>query len=350
VICAGALSMGCAPKGEEKETPEPIAIHCVTAKLQSVDLAVTLRGRVAPPPGRDLPISSQVPGRIVSVKVAEGTRVSAGALIAEVDDATSRDALREAQASVSRARASARNAEATLARVRTLVERGIAASQELDDAVAAADREKADVHAAEAAASSARVTLGRVKIKAPFGGSVTRVWRGPGALVDGTAGTPIVQIASSELELALDATSEELAGVQSGQKVAVELDAERRHLTGVVRARPEALDPASGLGVVRVQLANAEPPPMVGSFGVGVIDEGRKASALVVPASALRGAVSDGAELVVCKDGKADIRTVTTGFRDGKLVEVLSGLKAGERVAVDRVLGLEQDYPLADAP
>jgi hypothetical protein len=70
---------------------------------------------------------------------------------------------------------------------------------------------------------------------------------------------------------------------------------------------------------------------------------------LVVPAEAMRGAVADGAEVVVCKDGKADVRTVKVGWRDDKRVEIAEGLAAGDRVATDHVLGLETDAPIVEA-
>jgi RND family efflux transporter MFP subunit len=347
-----ALSTAACHRGEEeeREVAVPVAVKCVPAARQSVEMKTTLRGRVAPPPGEDLPLSSQVPGRVVKVMVAEGDHIDAGSVVAEVDDSTSRDALRQAQASVSQAKASAQNADATLTRVKALVARGIAASQELDDAVANADRAKAAVHAAEAGANTARLTLGRVRVKTSFAGTVTRVWRGAGSLVDGTAATPIVQLAASELELALDATDRQLSGIEKDQKVEVTLADSDKPLEGVVRTRAQALDPASGLGLVRVSLNPTSPRPLVGSFGMGVIDEGRRDSVLVVPAAAMRGVIADGAEVVICKDKKAEVRSVKTGWRDEKLVEIRSGLEAGELVAVDHVLGLETGSPLADAP
>jgi hypothetical protein len=63
----------------------------------------------------------------------------------------------------------------------------------------------------------------------------------------------------------------------------------------------------------------------------------------------MRGAVADGAEVVVCKDGKAEVREVKVGWRDDERVEITNGLAAGERVALDHVLGLETDSPIVEA-
>jgi hypothetical protein len=57
--------------------------------------------------------------------------------------------------------------------------------------------------------------------------------------------------------------------------------------------------------------------------------------------SALRGAVADGAEIALCKEGKAELHTVKVGWRDETRFEVLEGATANDRAAIDHVLGLE---------
>jgi HlyD family secretion protein len=336
-------------EGDGREEPIAVAVHCVPATRQSVDVTEVLRGRVAAPPGGDLPVASQVPGRVVDVAVHEGDRVASGAIIATIDGANSLDALRQADASLAQAKAAAANADATLERTRQLVARGIAARQELDDATARADQAHAAVNAAVAASDLARRTLGRVQVRSTFDGVVTRVWRGAGALVDGTAATPIVQIAATSLvELDADATERQLAGIEVGQPARVEL-AGGGTIDGAVRARSTALDPATGLGFVRIAI-DRKPPPTLGAFGAATVTIGKRDGVLVVPAEAMRGAVADGAEVVVCHDGKAEDRPVKVGWRDDARVEITEGLEEGERVATDHVLGLETGSPIVEGP
>jgi RND family efflux transporter MFP subunit len=325
-----------------------VAVHCVPVARQSVDVTEVLRGRVAAPPGGDLPVASQVPGRVVEVAVHEGDHVAPGAIIATIDGANSLDALRQADASLVQAKSAAANADATLERTRQLVARGIAAKQELDDANARADQAHAAVNAAVAASDLARRTLGRVQVRSTFDGIVTRVWRGSGALVDGTAATPIVQLAATSLaEFDADATERQLAAIEVGQPTRVEL-ASGGTIDGAVRARSTALDPATGLGFVRIAI-DAKPAPTLGAFGTATVTIGKRDGVLVVPAEALRGAVADGAVVVVCNDAKAEVRDVKVGWRDDERVEITDGLKEGERVATDHVLGLETDSPIVEA-
>jgi RND family efflux transporter MFP subunit len=342
--------VACRHAAEDRDEPTPVGVHCVPAKRQSIELTETLRGRVAAPPGGDLPVASQVAGRVNRVLVHEGDRVAPGAVIAAIDDSASRDALRQADAALVQAQAAAANADATLQRTNQLVTRGIAAKQELDDATARADQSHAGVNAAVAASDLARRTLGRVQVRSTFEGVVTRVWRGPGALVDGTSATPIVQLAASmAAEFDVDATERQLLRIESGQPATVTLATGGDPIDGTVRARSMALDPATGLGFVRIAIDPKEPLTL-GLFGEAKLKLGTREGAIVVPVETMRGAAADGAEVVVCHDGKAEVRTVTVGWRDDKKVEISEGLAAGELVAADHVLGLETDSPILQTP
>jgi RND family efflux transporter MFP subunit len=352
-VCALVL-VACHHAAEEHEEPIPVPVRCVTVARDAIEVKETLRGRIAAPPGADLPIASQVTGRVVDVRVHEGDRVTAGAIVATIDDSATRDGLRQADAALAQSKSAAQNADLTLDRTRQLVARGIAAKQELDDAVARADQARAAVNASVAAADLARRTLGRVQVRSTFDGIVTRVWRGPGALVDGTAATPIVELAATMLaELDADATERQLTGIAAGQPATIVLSTGGDPMPGSVRARSTALDPATGLGLVRIAVEppDAGAPPsqlLLGAFGTVTIKIGDRRGVLVIPAAALRGAVADGAQVALCKEGKAELRTVHVGWRDAALVEVIDGIAESDRVAIDHVLGLDNDSPIVE--
>jgi RND family efflux transporter MFP subunit len=330
--------------------PEPkVRVRCQKPTREPLDETLELRGHLEPPPGGDLPLSSQVTGRIVDVRVREGQRVQAGDLVASVDDLASRDAVRQAEAAVATSRAAEQNANASLDRSRALVARGIAASQELDDASARAETEKQSVASNLSALDIARHTLGRVQVRAAFGGVVTRVWRGPGALVDGTAGTPIAQVAASGVEFVADGTERELAQVTAGRSARVLLGAGPTPLPGVVLRVSSALDTTTGLGQVRISL-DSPGSLLIGAQGRATITVRHRDSVLLVANEALRGAVADGAEVVVCAAGSAQVRAIQVGYRDEHHFEAVSGLTTDDAVAIDHVLGLETGTALAEVP
>jgi membrane fusion protein (multidrug efflux system) len=346
VLATGA----CRHEPAEREPP-PVRVRCAAPAREPIEETIPLRGRVEPPPGGDLAVASQVAGRVIAIAVREGQRIASGEVVATVDDTASRGALRQADAAVAQAHAAEVNAKTTLTRTRELVDRGIAARQELEDAIARDEAARAGVVAAQAASEVARRTLGRVLVRSSFDGVVTRIWRGEGALVDGTAATPIAQLAASRaVEFVADATSRELALVVEGQRAQGTLALAGQPFAGVVRAKATALDPATGLGTVRVTLEPLAEPPAIGTFGRITIVTARREGVLVLPSAALRGAIADGAEVVVCKDGKAEVRPVEVGFRDRERFEVAGGLAPGERVALDHVLGLHDGTAIDEGP
>ena len=334
---------------DEPEPESKVTVHCRKPTREAIEETLELRGHLEPPPGGDLPLSAQVSGRVVDVQVREGQRVKAGDVVASVDDLASRDAVRQAEAALATARAAEFNASATLERTRALVGRGIAAHQELDDASARQETEKQAVASNLAALDVARHTLGRVQVRAAFGGIVTRVWRGPGALVDGTAATPIAQVAAaSGVEFVADSTERELSRVAVGHTAQLRF-ASGAPLSGNVRSVSSALDTQSGLGQVRISLDQAS-SLLLGAQGRAVISVRRRDGVLLLPSETLRGAVLDGAEVVVCAAGAAQVRKVVVGYRDEHRFEVVSGLTDDEQVASDHVLGLETGTALTVAP
>jgi multidrug efflux pump subunit AcrA (membrane-fusion protein) len=166
--------------------------------------------------------------------------------------------------------------------------------------------------------------------------------------VDGTAATPVIELATTSAEFDADATDRQLAGIAPGQPATVTTSAGGLPIAGTVRGRSAALDPATGLGFVRVAI-DPPAPLTLGSFGTVTIETRVRDGVLVVPADAMRGAVADGAEVVVCADAKSEIRAVRVGWRGDDRVEIAGGLAEGERVAVDHVLGLQTGSPIIEA-
>ena len=75
-----------------------------------------------------------------------------------------------------------------------------------------------------------------------------------------------------------------------------------------------------------------------------------KESVLTVPASALRHGPKGATEVVVVDGAKAAVRTVAVGIADRELVEIASGLTAGDRVVVDDPVGLTDGAPVSVRP
>src|SRR5579884_1047803 len=126
---------GCSkPSVEEVETKAPTPVTTVTLAPQTVEGVVAASGTVAAAPGADWTITAPEAARIVDMPKAEGDRVKPGDLLVrfeipslQTDLATRRSETQAAQAHVT-------NAQANVTRLTTLVEHGVAAEKELEDA------------------------------------------------------------------------------------------------------------------------------------------------------------------------------------------------------------------------
>jgi HlyD family secretion protein len=340
------LIAGCRKKAsdadDEKTGPRKVA--CAPVTTRKVSDTIEVRGTVAPLPDRDAVVSAQVAGRIVKVLVREGDRVRAGQPVAQIDTSPLQDDVSEARAAVAKARAERENAETTLNRVKRVFEGGVAARQEVDDAVARYQSARASEAQAAAAARRATLHQERATVRSPMDGVVLKVMRRSGELADGTAATAIVEIGDpSKLELVGEAPGQDLIRIAPGDPASISIvGAREATFTGKVAAVSPAVDRATGLGVVRTALSTVEgKAPPVGMFGVARIAVGTPRDAILVPAVALRNAAGPEGEVVVCgADHTAHVVRVKTGVRAGDLIEIVGGPRPGERVAVAPVLGI----------
>jgi len=176
--------------------------------------------------------------------------------------------------------------------------------------------------------------------------------RQAGESVDGTAATPVVEIAAEHpVEVALDATAAVLARLEEGQTAEIVVDAAGAaaipaRVTGVAAA----VDPATGTGPVRLDPSRDDASLILGRIVEARIAVAHHEGALFVPAAALRGGAGGVVEVVVVQDHKAHVRAVVMGIKDGDRVEIVSGLAAGDAVVVDDPVGLADDAPVRDEP
>jgi HlyD family secretion protein len=345
-----ALALACrhATEAEEEDKPAPAAVTCRPVVAATIDDLIDVNGVIAPPPKLDAVVSSPVPGRVAQVAVEEGDHVAAGALLAVIEDPALGAGSLEANAAVENAKAQRAAADQEVARQERLVASGIGARKDLDDARAKQAAAVAELAGAGARAGLAGAQLARREIRAPRAGVVLHLQRKVGESVDGTAATPVAEVADlSVLELHAQATPAALRPLRDGMPATIRVLGSEAPVEGaVVRVAP-AVDPATLLGLVRIALATSE-GIKVGTSATGRISIGKRPG-IRVPATALRRSLVGEDEVVVCDGGTARVRKVAIGNRGDDGVEIKEGLKAGEQVVIDHVLGLQNDQPLTVA-
>jgi len=301
-------------------------------------------------------LSAQASGRIATLSVKAGDRVKAGQVLAVIDDRATQAGVAQAQAGYAQADANLANAKAAYERSRDLRAQGFLAQAALDTAQAQYKAAQAGAAAARAGQTQASVAQGFTRLTAPYDGWVLQTHAEAGSLA--MPGAPVLTVYAPQPIRAVvhvPASMQPLA--QSATKIEVQLPGTDRWVVPASTSSVPAADPVSQTLEWRLNLSEADGANQVPGRQTKVRFVGGSAQAdsqrLVVPQTALlrRGELT-GVYVVTNKGtDKAEgfaLRAVRTGASHGEGVEVLAGLKAGDRVALDPVrAGLSGAQPAA---
>ena len=318
-------------------------------------------------------VASKATGRLLELRVREGSVVKAGDLIARLDASDVRAAIvaaqaaqrqseaavRQAEASLRQARIEQANAAAELRRNEALVARGFVSPQALDTLRTRADGAQAAVGTAQAAVSTAqaavaqaaaqvgvqRVNADYTEIRAPFDGVVLVKNANVGDIITpfssaaGTQGAVVTMADMSTLEVEADVSESNLAKAAIGKPVEITLDAlpDTRFRGSVVGIVP-TVDRAKATVMTKIRFDKLDPrilPEMSAKVTVlsqAATDADQKAVLAVNPRAIVE---RDGRKLVLrLKDDTVEAVDVVPGRKIGDNVEVGGALKSGERLVL----------------
>ena len=174
--------------------------------------------------GLESNLSFRVPGTIQRIAVKVGDEVKVGQLLAQLDPSDYKLQVQQAEATLTSARAQARNADANYSRVRTLYENNSASKSELDAARAASESATASVQSAEKQLELARLQLGYTTLDAPTGGDIAQVIVEVNENVQ--AGQPVIKLTSgTQTEVRVSIPEVLIGQINEGEKVTVSCDA-----------------------------------------------------------------------------------------------------------------------------
>jgi membrane fusion protein (multidrug efflux system) len=352
LAAALCVSVACGHKGEEEgaesaTVPTIVADTAMVARRTLIE-ETTVRGAITARPNEDVKVSALVPGRVMSVTVAEGDAVQQGQVVASIDRRPIEEQRRQAAAALEQANAQIENAKANLDRMTQLFSKGIAAGKEVEDAKTQMATATAAREQATATLNTANLQLERTEVRAPIAGQVVKRMVSVGEQVDGTAGQPIVQIANLDrVEMAANVPADYLARVKLNQRALISTAAlPGADLMGSVIAIAPAIDPATNTALVRIGIANAERQLRVGMFAEARLQLAEHPNVLVVPPPAL--VKNDEGIFVYVVTGNVAQRTpVMIGLETPSGVEIRSGVTEGQTVLTSSVYGLGDKATLA---
>ncbi len=284
-------------------------------------------------------ISAQASGRIVKLLVKMGDRVKAGQLLATIDDQESSVGVQRSAAQVAQSEAELRNAQAHYERTRNLQSQGFVSQAALDVAETQYKAAQAGNAQASAGARASALSQGYTRVTAPYDGWVLQTHAEAGDLA--VPGKPIVTVyAPLPLRAVVQVPASLADSTRAAREVLVQLGAangDSQWVAPIKRSAMPAADPVSQTVVWRLDLSSQAAQNLLPGQQVRVRFVGGQANRTVVPAGAVlrRGELT--AVYVATARGFV-LRAVRLGADHGaEGVEIVAGLAAGERVALDPV-------------
>ena len=312
-------------------------------------------------PGRTTPylvaeVRPQVNGIVKQRLYTEGSAVTAGQPLYQLDDATYQADLASARAALARAEATLNTARLNARRSADLFAINAVSKQEDETAAAALKQGEADVAAAAAAVRSAEVILGYARIKAPIGGRIGKSSVTQGALVTANQEEPLATVqqldpiyvdltqSSAEwLALRRDLSAGRLEGTQDMPVAIVLEDGTPYEQPGKLAFSEVSVDPTTGSFALRVVVPNPEHILLPGMYVRAIVGTGTRQAGLLVPQQGIaRDPKGHTTAMVVGQDGKVEVRPVRVSQAIGDQWLVEEGRAAGDKVIVE---GLQKVQP-----
>ena len=351
LLGGGIVLSGCdAPRANAPAaaaTIPEVGIYPVTA--QDVTITTELAGRTATYLIAE--VRPQVSGIIKERPFREGTDVTAGQVLYQIDPASYQAAYDLALATVARDQASLSSAQLKVDRYKDLVTTKAVSREAYDDAVAALRQAKATVAMSQAAVESARIDLDYTRVTAPIAGRIGRSSVTQGALVtanqDQALATiqqldPIyVDVTQSSAQLLRLQRALREGQLQRPDALAAQVglileDGTTYPHKGRLQFSEVSVAASTGSITLRAVFPNPDHQLLPGMFVRAVVEEGIRPQALVVPQRGVsRDAHGNATALVLGADGKVEQRQLAIDRALGNQWLVDSGLAAGDRLIIE---------------
>ena len=352
-VFIATLSLACSKESttasaeaQNAAVPAPVVdVAAVRATFGSVQSTVEFSGTLAP--RTRVGVKPKLPGRLERVFVDIGDRVAAGQVIATIDrrelDAqvdAAEAAIGVAQASIESAEAALENSASEHARAKTLFEGGALPRQRLEGAetahrAATAQRNlaRANLAQAQAALRRARELQRDATLTSPMAGFVVERNYDAGAM---PGDLPVVVVADvRELKLEAGVSELEAGRLRTGLPAIVLVQAKPgEQFSGQLAAIAPEVNARNRHFQIDVRVDNSKGALLAGMYATARIVLNQADKALLLPRDAV--ITLNGQRVAFKVDGdKVSPVPVSEGLNDGRQVQILTGLSAGDQVLAD---------------
>jgi membrane fusion protein (multidrug efflux system) len=278
-------------------------------------------------------ISPKVDGRIESLHTDEAQKVTAGQIIAKLENMDFSAQVSQAEGTLYSVSADLAQAKADLARNKILVEQGALSQQQYDASIAKVASLEGQLRASQGNLGYQQSRLGFTDVVTPHAGTVLTRYLQPGDYAK--AGTPIFTIADTSVMLAKATVGEgQITQVKLGDPAQILVDAlSDQPFTGkITKIVPAAAVPTRTF-TLEISIDNSQDTLLSGLTAKVMVKGKERANALVVPESALV-LFEDQQTVFVLSNDQVVQRKLRLGYIGNGWAEVLSGLNPGELIVV----------------
>lgn len=308
--------------GKDKKPPGKVEAFLVTPTTLAQD--IEMPGSLMP--AEETELHPEVSGRVTGIYFNEGSNVSQGAMLVKLYDG-------DLQAQLSKLRVQLKMAQETLGRYEALLKIGGVSVQEVETYKLTVNNIQADINITQ-------TSIARTSLRAPFSGKLGLRNISIGAYI-----TPATTISTlrkvSQLKLEFTVPEKYGTGMKPGGRVQFTVDnSEKIHAARIIATENNIAEETRSLKV-RAVVDKADADLIAGAFVKVKIDLGKNDSALLIPSQAVIPKARN-KQVIVYSNGIANMATVTTGIRDSSMVEITSGLKAGDTIIITGLLTTKQ--------
>lgn len=324
----------------------PTSVHVV--KVTKEDLKVHIKAIGSVVPFNTVTVRSRVDGQLLRILFNEGQAVNAGDLLAEIDPATYKVRLAQAEGSLQETRAQLKNAEDDLRLYERLIAQKSIAQQQFDKQQALVDQLRGTLKNNTAQVDDARLQLSYTRITAPITGRLGLRRVDVGNLVKTGDADGLVTITQTQpIAVAFTIPENQLVAVRGAylaaekNSTALPVEAWDRSeqsllATGKLTTLDNQIDTATGTLRLKAQFENTDDSLFPNQFVNARLHLSTLDGAVTIPIDAVQHG-SKGTYVYVVEEGKAKIRPIKLGALEGARTSVVEGLAEGEQVVLEGI-------------
>ncbi len=302
-------------KAITKEKP-PVSVDVIIAKNTDFSSDIEVNGTVLSE--EMIELHPEVGGRLTYLNIPDGASVTAGTILAKVNDA-------DLQAQRQQQNVQLELAEKTEQRLSKLLAVNGVDQAGYDAALSQVNLYKANIDVLDA-------QINKTVIKATFTGRLGLRLVSEGAYVSpATAIGTLQQTDKIKIDFAVPEAYENL--IKIGKTIAIQTNTSKENFTATISAIEPQISKTTRNINVRARLSHGNISP--GAFVKVLLNENMRG--IVVPTNAI---IPDAlsSQVVLVKNGKATFQNVETGIRTSDIIEITDGLQLGDTIVVSGVL------------